>query len=65
MDYALGVAEVAAVVREGRPSRLPAELALHVTEISHAIAGAGEHGATTEIISRCAPLNLPASAGSP
>jgi predicted dehydrogenase len=65
MDYALGVAEVAAAVREGRPSRLPAELALHVTEISHAVAGSGEGGAMAEIVSRCGPLDLPASAGSP
>ena len=56
MDYALGVAELAAALREKRPSRLSAELALHVTEISHAIASAGEEGATTEIKSRCSPF---------
>jgi predicted dehydrogenase len=56
MDYALGPAEVAAAVREGRKCRLSAALGLHLTEITHAIACAGEEGTTTEIISRCAPL---------
>jgi predicted dehydrogenase len=56
MDYALGPAEVAAALREGRRCRLSPELALHVTEITHAIANAGEKGITTEIVSRCAPL---------
>ena len=56
MDYALGPAEVAAAVREGRECRLSPELGLHVTEITHAIASAGEEGATVDIISRCAPL---------
>jgi predicted dehydrogenase len=56
MDYALGPAEVAAAVRQGRPCPLSPELALHVTEITHAIASAGEKGVTTEIVSRCAPL---------
>lgn len=56
MDYALGPAEVAAALREGRECRLSPELALHVTEITHAIASAGEKGTATEIVSRCAPL---------
>ncbi len=56
MDYALGLAEVAAAVREGRECRLSPELAIHVTEITHAIANAGEEGITIEIASRCAPL---------
>jgi predicted dehydrogenase len=56
MDYALGPAEVAAAMRERRQCRLSPELGLHVTEITHAIANAGEEGATIEIVSRCAPL---------
>jgi predicted dehydrogenase len=53
MDYALGVAELAAAIREGRPCRLSAALALHVTEVSHAIAAARETGGTTMIRSTC------------
>ena len=56
MDYALGPAEVAAAVREGRECRLSPELALHVTEITHAIANAGETGVTMEVASRSASL---------
>ena len=37
MDFARGVAELAEAVREGRPSRLPASLALHVNELTLAI----------------------------
>lgn len=33
MDFARGVAEMAAAVREGRPSRLSAQFSLHVNEI--------------------------------
>ena len=37
MDYARGVAEVAAAVREQRPSKLSAAHALHITEITLAL----------------------------
>jgi len=53
MDYALGVTELAASVREGRPCRLTAELALHVTEVSRAISDATEHGCSVAIKSSC------------
>lgn len=53
MDYALGIAELAAALRHGRPSRLSAALALHVTEITLAIHQASEHGATVKLKTRC------------
>jgi predicted dehydrogenase len=56
MDYALGVAELAAAVREGRPCRLNADLALHVTEVSRAISEAREQGQSIVISSSCSPL---------
>ena len=56
MDYMLGPAEVAAAVREDRQCRLSPELALHVTEITYAIASAGEKGATLDVHSRCTPM---------
>lgn len=56
MDYALGVAEVSAAVREGRPSRLPARFALHVNEIALAIQNARETGSSISIGSTFPPM---------
>lgn len=43
MDFARGVAEMAAAIREGRPSRLSAAYSLHVNElvlaVQHAFTG--------------------------
>jgi len=49
MDYTLGVAEVAAALREGRRSRLSANMALHVTEIMLAIQQATVAGASVAL----------------
>lgn len=56
MDYALGVAELASAIREGRRCRLDAELALHVTEVSRAISDAREQGRSVAIQSSCSPF---------
>jgi predicted dehydrogenase len=56
MDYALGVAELAAAVRAGRPAQLSAEFALHVTEVALAIAAAREAGSSVAITSTCSPF---------
>jgi len=37
IDFSRGIAEIAAAIRERRPSRLPARWALHVTELTLAI----------------------------
>lgn len=49
MDYALGVADLAAAVREKRSPALPATLALHVNEIALAIQNARETGGSTTL----------------
>jgi predicted dehydrogenase len=53
MDFSLGVSELAAAAREARRSRLPADLALHVTELTLAISrgmqGGGPHRMETEV----------------
>lgn len=55
MDYALGLSELAAALRGGRPSRLTAALALHVTEIALAIDQSGEDGAAVKLKTRYVP----------
>lgn len=53
MDFARGVADLAAAVREGRQPRLSSGYALHITEIvltvSNALDGGGTHQLTTSI----------------
>lgn len=49
MDYALGVADLAAAIREKRSPALPAALALHVNEIALAIQNARETGGSTNL----------------
>jgi predicted dehydrogenase len=56
MDYALGVAELAASLRDGRPCRLSADLALHVTEVARAASDARVQGQSVVILSACSPL---------
>ncbi len=55
MNFALGPKEMADALAEGRPSRVGADLALHVAEVTLAIQQAGAHGGPTAIRSRCAP----------
>ena len=55
MDYLLGVKELASALREKRPSRLSAQLALHVNEIALAIHHAGTTGSSVSIRSRVVP----------
>jgi len=46
MDFCRGPAELAAAVKAGRPSRLSARFALHVTELALAIHDAPRHGSS-------------------
>jgi predicted dehydrogenase len=55
-DRARGVAELASAIREGRPSRLSAQLALHVTELTLAIQNAGRAGAAYPMTTRFDPI---------
>ena len=47
MNFALGPAEVLAAISEGRPSRLNADFALHLNEVTLAIQNPGPVGAQT------------------
>jgi len=47
MNFALGPVEVLAAIREGRPSRLNADFALHLNEVTLAIQNPGPVGAQT------------------
>jgi predicted dehydrogenase len=55
-DRSRGVAEAAAAVAEGRPSRLSARFSLHVTELTLAIQRAGETGCTHEVTTSFDPI---------
>jgi predicted dehydrogenase len=56
MNFMLGPAEVLAAIHEGRPSRMPPEFALHLTEVTLAIQSGGFGAGAVEIESRFAPL---------
>ena len=56
----LGVADMAAALRAGRPHRASGELAFHVLEVMHAIETASREGRHVEIASSCErPAPLP------
>lgn len=57
MDFARGPAEVAAAIREGRPSRLSPEFSLHVNEIALAIHHARRDGAVHEMTTTFLPID--------
>ncbi|WP_440224149.1 Gfo/Idh/MocA family protein [Dokdonella sp. MW10] len=57
VDFCLGPTELARALREDRPSRLSAELALHVAEIALAITASLEGPARVPIRSRFAPID--------
>jgi hypothetical protein len=59
MDYVLGLAELAAAIREGRPSRLSARFVLHVTELVLAINQAVESRSSIPIRSGLTSDDLP------
>lgn len=56
MDFSRGVAEMAAAIRENRPSRLSAQFSLHVNEIALAIHYARDHGSTYEMTTTFDPV---------
>lgn len=56
MDFARGPAEMAAALREGRPSRLSAAFSLHVNEIALAIHHARRDGAVRELTTSFEPV---------
>ena len=56
MNFALGPAEMAASLREGRPCRLSSGLALHLNEATLAIQSAGRNSAPHEMRTSCGPM---------
>jgi hypothetical protein len=56
MDFCRGPAEVAAAVKAGRPSRLSARFALHVTELALAIHAAPRHGSIHRLVTDVEPV---------
>ena len=57
MNFMLGPAEVLSAIYEGRRSRMPADFALHLTEVTLAIHSGGFGKGVTEIESRFAPID--------
>ncbi|MBN9886032.1 Gfo/Idh/MocA family protein [Salipiger abyssi] len=56
MNFMLGPAEMLAALEEGRPCRLSADFALHLTEVTLAIQNAGETTGAQVMTTRCDPL---------
>lgn len=56
MNFMLGPAELLESLREGRPCRLSNDFALHMTEVTLAIQGAGERTGAQTMESRCQPM---------
>ncbi|MEL6188344.1 MAG: gfo/Idh/MocA family oxidoreductase, partial [Myxococcota bacterium] len=56
MNFMLGPAEMLSSLREARPCRLTNDFALHMTEVTLAIQGAGETTGAQTMLSRCDPM---------
>lgn len=56
MDFARGIAELAAALSEGRASRMHSRFALHVTEIVLAISQPEKHGVPLKLTTRFDPV---------
>ncbi|PSL19177.1 putative dehydrogenase [Shimia abyssi] len=57
MNFALGPVEMLAALNEGRESRLSADFALHLNEVTLAMQSAGDDAGAQEMTTRCAPLD--------
>jgi predicted dehydrogenase len=64
-DKVLGIALVAEAIREGRPSPIPTDFVLHVTELTLAIQSAGTQAATHRMETRFVPFDPPPSVCGP
>lgn len=56
MNFMLGISEMADALAAGRPSRISADLALHLTEVTLAIQNAGETTGAQTMQTRCDPV---------
>lgn len=57
MNFALGPAEMAESIAENRPSRMSADLALHLTEVTLAIQNSGETTGAQKMTTHCDPVD--------
>jgi hypothetical protein len=57
MNFALGPAEVLAALKERRPSRLNADVALHLNEVTLAIQSAGAAAGAQAMTTSCPPID--------
>ena len=57
IDFARGVAELAAAIAEDRPSRISADFLLHINEVILGIQAASETGASFEVQSDLSPVS--------
>ncbi len=56
MNFALGIVEMRDAIVEGRPSRLSADLSLHMNEVTLALQNAGEHLGSVAMKTRFEPV---------
>ncbi|WP_156362628.1 Gfo/Idh/MocA family protein [Rubellimicrobium mesophilum] len=57
MNFALGPAEVLSAIKTGRPSRLDADFALHLTEVTLAIQNSGTSTGAQNMITTCPAMD--------
>lgn len=57
MNFALGPAEVLEAISQGRPSRMPSDFALHLTEVTLAIQNAGHMTAAQKMTTEFEPID--------
>jgi hypothetical protein len=57
MDFARGIAEMAAAINEGRPNRLSPQFSLHVLEATLAIQNAFESSSTYKMTTTFDPID--------
>ncbi len=58
MNFALGPVEMLEAIAKGQPSRLAGDFALHLTEVTLAIQGAGDAGGAQDMQSDCPRMEL-------
>ena len=56
MNFALGPAEMISALQEGRACRLPADFALHFTEVTLAIQNSRADTGVQAMTTRCKPI---------
>jgi predicted dehydrogenase len=57
MNFALGPAELLAAIKEGRPSRLSADFALHLNEVTLAVQNAGSSTGAQTMTTNCPAID--------